>query len=67
VLSIIEYNIPKMIFNSVRLEIKTGKTVLESSIDIARAKNAPCQINIIYVLLLFDANFTSDYIIYKYL
>jgi len=49
--SIIEYNKPKMILESVKLEIKAGKTVLKSSIDIVRARNAPCQMNIIYTFL----------------
>jgi len=51
VLNIIEYKIPKIIFDSVRLEIKAGKMVLKSSIDLVRAKNAPCHINIIYTFL----------------
>ena len=49
--SMIEYNKPKMIFESVKLEIKAGKTVLKSSIDIVRARNAPCHMNIIYTFL----------------
>jgi len=51
--SITEYKIPNIIFDSVRLETSAGKTVLKSSIAMVRARNAPCQINIVYVLNVF--------------
>ena len=64
--SITEYNKPKIIFDSVRLEINAGKTVLKSSIDMVRAKNAPCHINIIYVLFVFLLSSDSCVVFFKF-
>jgi hypothetical protein len=46
--SIIEYRRPKMILESIKVEIRDGKTVLKSIIDIVRVKKKPCQIKIRY-------------------
>jgi hypothetical protein len=46
--SIIENNRPKIIFESIRVETREGKTVLKSIMDIVKVKKKPCQIKIKY-------------------
>jgi hypothetical protein len=55
----IEYNKPNNIFESTNLEIRAGKTVLKSIIDIVNARKKPCHITIKYVFL-FSENISKN-------